>query len=308
VAIAFFGGKPAARRNQVAGHGATRRSKATCYLERAPTAIPDPCGGCPSGSSANDTSDYTSMPTLDDTLLEAFMNHFYGYGRYQAAYWLVGMEEGGGRSLEAVARRLAAWDKRGRQELEDVADYHRELGLSALFRERPTIQPTWGKLIRILLAANGQVPTPNQIRAYQRDSLGRSAGDTCLLELLPLPSPSTDHWLYGRHSQLPYLANRAGYQAALLNKRLAHLQQRLNEYRPSVVLFYSFRYRPYWQQLAGVHFDPAERECSMAGAGRGSPLFVLTQHPATPGLGNDYFHRVGQAIAAKLAEARPPVS
>lgn len=62
-----------------------------------------------------------------DEILEAFISGFYGYGNYGARLWFIGMEEGGGGSREQIARRLDAWDKRGRNELEDVVDYHRVL-------------------------------------------------------------------------------------------------------------------------------------------------------------------------------------
>lgn len=35
------------------------------------------------------------------------MHHFYGYGNYQADYWFVGMEEGGGDTFDKVSKRLA---------------------------------------------------------------------------------------------------------------------------------------------------------------------------------------------------------
>jgi hypothetical protein len=41
---------------------------------------------------------------LNDQLLEAFMRGFYGFGNYQAQYWFVGMEEGGGNTLDAISR------------------------------------------------------------------------------------------------------------------------------------------------------------------------------------------------------------
>jgi len=232
---------------------------------------------------------------FDDALLQDFMDRFYGYGNYQGSYWLVGMEEGGGNSFEDIERRLETWRKRGRREIEALAEYHVEMGITALFRKRPKIQATWGKLIRVILAAQGQLPTTNQVRAYQRDRLGRLAGDTCLLELLPLPSPSTGHWLYADHSQLPYLASRTKYQEALLSKRISHLQQRIRQHRPKIILCYSYGYQAYWREIAGIDFSPAVDGQFYVAHG-GSTLFIITKHPATPGLSNSYFHQLGNAI------------
>ncbi len=40
------------------------------------------------------------MSGLDDALLEAYMDGFYGYGNLAGPYWFIGMEEGGGDSLD----------------------------------------------------------------------------------------------------------------------------------------------------------------------------------------------------------------
>ncbi|MEA3335851.1 MAG: hypothetical protein U9R25_08055 [Chloroflexota bacterium] len=128
---------------------------------------------------------------FDDQLLDEFAHQFYGYGNYSGQYWFVGMEEGGGNSFEKVNRRLNTWAHRGKRELEDVAGYHQAIGITDLFSEKPKIQRTWGKLIRIVLSSQGITPTTERVRAYQRAVLGRPNGETCLVELFSLPSPLT---------------------------------------------------------------------------------------------------------------------
>lgn len=232
---------------------------------------------------------------FDDQLLDAFAQSFYGYGNYSGHLWFIGMEEGGGSSFTEVAKRLNAWDNRGRRELEDVSEYHNAIGITYLFNDRPTLQSTWNKLIRILLSSDGQTPTTEQVREYQRASLGRLDGDTCLLELLPLPSPSTGSWLYAQHSRLSYLADRGTYKQACLALRIAHLQRRIMEYEPRAVVFYSISYREHWKAIAGVNLV---RESDGVYTGRNrSTLFVMTRHPAAKGVTNDYFHQVGRLIA-----------
>lgn len=239
-------------------------------------------------------------PTFDDALLERFIHQFYGYGNYQSDFWLVGMEEGGGNSSEAVARRLTTWDKQGRNELEDVAVYHQALGITKLFRDQPVIQRTWGKLIRVLLNATGHHPTREQIRLFQRDQLGRRNSNHCLLELLPLPSPSTSHWLYAQYSQLPYLVNRASYRAYCLDIRIHHLQQRLLKHSPQVVVFYSFNYLAHWQKIAGLEFE-AVAAANFCVAQTAATLFIVMKHPAARRLSNIYFDAVGQYIARQMS-------
>nr|MDQ3005688.1 hypothetical protein [Chloroflexota bacterium] len=190
---------------------------------------------------------------FDDQLLDEFAHSFYGYGNYNGQYWFIGMEEGGGSSFAEIAKRLSVWADRGRLELEDVAEYHNQIGLSHLFQEKPVIQRTWGKLIRILLSIDGIAPITEQVREYQRSSLGRLNGTMCLTELLPLPSPDIGRWIYAQCSQLPYLADRERYKHAFLMPRIKHLKQRISEHKPKAVIFYGFSYREYWQEIAGVN-------------------------------------------------------
>ncbi|MEI2612078.1 MAG: hypothetical protein V9G20_25870 [Candidatus Promineifilaceae bacterium] len=237
--------------------------------------------------------------TFDDTLLETFIHQFYGYGNYQSDFWLIGMEEGGGNSYEAVVRRLTAWDKRGRNELEDAAAYHQAIGVTKLFHDRPVIQRTWGKLIRVLLNATGHHPTRESIRLFQRDQFGRRNSNHCLLELLPLPSPSTNHWLYVQYSQLPYLADRASYQMHCLEQRIYHLQNRLLGHSPKVVVFYSFNYLAHWQKITGLEFESVAA-ADFYVAQTAATLFIVMKHPAAKGPGNAYFDAVGQYIARQM--------
>jgi hypothetical protein len=68
--------------------------------------------------------------TLDDTLLEAFMTGFYGYGTWAAKYWFVGLEEGGGQTCDEIARRIETWKKRKRPEIDDIREFHHEACLT----------------------------------------------------------------------------------------------------------------------------------------------------------------------------------
>jgi len=141
---------------------------------------------------------------LDDLLIETFINTFYGYGNYQGDYWFIGMEESGG-GLEDISNRISTWSKRGQRELEDVAEYHDAIGVTNLFSEGARLQPTWNKLIRIILSSTRSDFNIEDVRNYQIKELGRSNRNTCLLELFPLPSPSASEWRYNQYSLLPYL-------------------------------------------------------------------------------------------------------
>jgi len=238
---------------------------------------------------------------FNDQLLQEFTQNFYGYGNYNGKYWFIGMEEGGGKKFQELENRLTAWDKRGKRELEDVAEYHAEIEMTHFFNERPKLQTTWSKLIRILLSIEGQRATTNQVRDYQRSSLARSNANHCLLELLPLPSPRTGDWLYTRYSRLAYLATRESYKQSCLAPRVAHLKRRIKKYEPKVIIFYSFSYRQHWQEIASVDFSLNESDGVYIGYNEPS-VFIVTKHPCARGVTNEYFHRVGEIALAKIAE------
>jgi hypothetical protein len=130
------------------------------------------------------------MKEHEDTLLQEFINGFYGYGNYHAPYWFIGMEEGGGGSFEEIRSRLNTWASRGRRELEDLADYHCAIGITRYWDKPVRLQLTWNRLIQILISIKGLETFARDRRHYQRDHLARENSETCLLELMPLPSPS----------------------------------------------------------------------------------------------------------------------
>ena len=190
---------------------------------------------------------------LDDQLLHDFIRKFRGYGSYKSPWWFIGMEEGGGIDEAEISRRLSAWAKRGRLELEDIAEYHREFGVTKFWRDNPPTQPTWRQLLRLMLTAKLNQKEPidlRQIRQYQRDSLGRHGNETCLLELLPLPSPKADAWRYSTWSNISQLSSRESYREWLLPNRVEFIRHQIEKHRPSVVVFYGKRYFKHWREIA----------------------------------------------------------
>ncbi len=244
---------------------------------------------------------------FDDSLLETFAETFYGYGNYNGHYWLIGMEEGGGDLFDNVEKRLSACNKRGRQELEDVAEFHRAIDLGELFDEKPTRQPTWDKLTRILLSAEGLLSTESQdeqrkqIREYRQTSLGKiSGGENCLIELFPLPSPSIKHWMYEHHSELMQLKSRERYIEHYKSRRVKHIRARIDQYRPRVVVFYGTTYLHFWEEIVTNTTCPFDKTSKPYIAQQNGTLFIVIDHPASR-WANKYFDNIGQRISSDLA-------
>lgn len=234
---------------------------------------------------------------LDDTLVTSFMSGFYGYGSYSADYWFVGMEEGGADSAEEIVDHLEHWDRRGRNELEDLRDFQVTKGNVDYFTATPKLQSTWAGLVRIVLGTERAEASASEVKVYQANSLGRQQGNTCLLELLPLPSPTTGHWLYADLSSLSFLADRATYREHVVEQRVEHIRGLITSHRPRAVIFYGVTYVRWWQQIAGVEFHKGSVDEKAVYTAEGADTsFVIMMHPASY-VRNRYFQEIGELLA-----------
>ncbi|MEH2372129.1 hypothetical protein [Nostoc sp.] len=236
---------------------------------------------------------------FNDELLEKRVDTFYGYGNYQGNYWFVGMEEAGG-DFNDINNRINIWSNRGKQEIEDIAEYH-----IAMETWDAKIQPTWKGLIRIILSAKGRENIDREdVRKYQIDELGRKDKETCLLELLPLPSPSLKHWIFAQQSRLRFLSNRDTYEKYCLEKRINHISQRIKEHQPKAVVFYGIGYKDFWrritEKITDVEFSQTS-EGLLICRNNSKTVFIIAKHPVAFGLKNEYFHNIGRLTTANLA-------
>lgn len=243
---------------------------------------------------------------LDDSVLETFMSTFYGYGDFGSwvapSIWFVGIEESGGTSLAEVRRRLDLWMARGGESLEDLREFHLALGQNPYFEAPLNLQPTWGKLIRLFYALS-RPDTPatlDEVKRYQSETFGRRGGETCLLELFPLPSPSLRTWLYPKFTKLEYLESRSIYAETIGAVRAAHLSRQIRTFRPRVVIFYGLAAAQWWANIAMKTFQPDPDLESLWTARSEHTLYAITRHPVSRGATNDYFHQAGARLSKHL--------
>lgn len=233
---------------------------------------------------------------LNSELLQHFMTTFYGSGNYDGDYWFVGMEEGGGKDLGEVTERFNAWNDLGATELVDIYDFHLKIGFLKFFTGKAVIQPTWEQQARIVLASKGRPSGREDVRTYQRDFIGRKSGETCLLELFPLPSPGVNHWNYGLWSELSFLKDRDIYRDYCAPWRIEHIRLRIQEYKPKFVVFMGMDYKKYWYSIAGLNLSFDDKGGFKAGSSEGT-TYVMTWHPTASGIKNEYFEKIGEYIS-----------
>jgi hypothetical protein len=238
---------------------------------------------------------------LDDTVLQQYMTGFCGYGDHKAESWLFGMEEGSDGTVDEIARGLNTWRGQGKPELADVVTFSTAIGGVAgqWFRPNPCIQPTWGRLIRILFALRGVSPTREQIRQFQAAELGRNGGANAIIELFPLPVLSTGHWPYASWSSVPYLRDRRSYYEGVGPIRVRRLATRIQEHRPKLVLCYGMQHRAWWEQVAGDRFTPSSVH-GLEFTTAGPTLIALIPHPTFHGISDTWLESAGAAIRAAL--------
>lgn len=240
---------------------------------------------------------------FDDHMLEEFVLGFYGHGNLQGNYWFIGMEHGGGDSFENIKQHIDKWVDQDKEPVTDLPDYCNGIGEAYYFRKPVKNQPTWNKLIRLLLSLKGEEDISlMNVKAYQMSHWGRHDDETAALELLPLANPSLNHpWLYGVHSDLLYLASREVYRSHVMPIRVKHIQKMLAEHRPRLVHFYGDSYDEWWRQIAGVHFEQDAVEGRAFAYGQ-SPdtLFLITHHPVSRGVTIKYFEQIGRFLQQLL--------
>jgi hypothetical protein len=239
---------------------------------------------------------------LKQDTLRAFMNTFMGYGDFNADTWFIGMEEGGGNSVEDVRTRIGTWAKRGGRILEDCAEYHHAIGAGHLFTSPVrAAQSTWDWLMRAQLMSEGKANDAAASKVMQAEHWLRSGSNTCCIELLPLPSPNTNIWHYDQFSDDPTLRNRARYKASMLPTRISAIRNAIHEYKPRNVVFYSKQYLAHWQQIAGMDFVEID---GLQIARSGDTSLICTMHPTAQikGFGKKiaYWEKVG----ARLMDAQ----
>lgn len=244
------------------------------------------------------------MEILDDKTTEAFIDRFFGYGNWTAPVWFIGMEEGGGGTIQEVRRRIETWKTRGSRDLEDLVEYHFAIGLTKHVGPRATLQPTWSKLVSVLLGMNGGPATSEHVREFQATKLGRRDGSTCLVELFPLPSPSLDAWIYASATTIPYLAARETYCTHVVRHRIAAIRERLTQHQPAAIVFLGLSYVHFWSQIAGTSLLPRPGD-ALALARTKHTTFIAAKHPVARGVTNAYFRSVGERIveAVRTQEA-----
>ena len=254
--------------------------------------------------------------------LTTYMNNFFGYGNLHGKVWFVGMEEGGGHSQNEIEARLNIWEsvKKDNVEVVDLKEFHLRLlhelasdkqsqedvrNWKKWFGLEKTIasQSTWRGLIRLFLGLTSdtrrEIPL-DSIKDFQVEHFGQTDSDTCLLELLPLPSPHVADWFYPQWvdlQTLDYLSSRQKYKEKLQNIRIERIKKLIEEYKPEYVIFYSRTYKDIWHNIIGSR-TPMKEDDKFSFCTKAQTTFVIMPHPISR-LENSKYTKIANKLKSK---------
>jgi hypothetical protein len=185
-----------------------------------------------------------------------WLDHFYGYGSWDAKIWFVSYEEGGGDLPEEVAEKLSYFIEKHPSvttpTLCDIRELYKRVTFHAdgpradlfttlhgyRFGDNAILHGLWKNLIAFVHGyRNKKLP---DLLAYQKNNFAQPSSHEALINFYPLPSPHNHAWYYSwlDMPQFPFLKSRAQYEAHVYEQRMKTLLENIQRYKPSVVLMY----------------------------------------------------------------------
>lgn len=192
---------------------------------------------------------------IEEKKLKHWIDNFYGYGSWQARFWFVAHEEGGGDTPEEVADKLTyfqAEHPKPYPTLCDIRNLYKQTTLSITgpradlfsnlydyrFDQNAVQHGEWKNIIAFVFGYQNK-PLPDLL-SYQKKSLASSTEKKeALLRLYPLPAHN-HAWYYGWLDlpQINFLKNRTRYQEHVYKSRIHTILTNLDLNKPEVVVMY----------------------------------------------------------------------
>jgi hypothetical protein len=178
---------------------------------------------------------------------------WFGYGRWDAPFWFIGMEPGG----DDEHASYEAWFALGAGELIDCRAHHlwnreahdiEDPKWTRWHDDSPgrRTQPTWRRLIQLLFGfenkGDAEASDLDAVYDYQKHCLGRTDpahGETAIVELGALHAPA--------------LATRVD-RISHRDERIEILAQSLLRYRPAFVVCYGYKFEQQFERVVGGAF------------------------------------------------------
>ena len=193
------------------------------------------------------------------------INNFWGYGSLDALVWFVGMDErfDPSENQEMLEKQFRYAEDNMKDGMLDASrskvNEWKHLANMGPFLPEAELQTTWKYPIALYLYLRSDVALTIDdrkyvIKEYQKNILAdANKKETATLEFSPLPCPSTkiEDWPYSDYG-MTELSSREEYERNYLQKRACGLKELIRIHKPKLVIFYSIKYLPYWEEIIGV--------------------------------------------------------
>lgn len=186
-----------------------------------------------------------------------WVEHFYGYGSWEAPVWFVAFEESGGDLPEEVAARFnyfaSVHPSVSEPTLCDMREMYAQVPLHLngtkahqyktrydyRFRDDAILNVIWKNLIVFSHAYNG-LAMPDLLSYQKQVFTSPSLRHETLIKLYPLPAPHNHGWYYS-WLDMPgsaFLKSRPAYQEHVFEQRFRNILEKVRLHRPQLVLMY----------------------------------------------------------------------
>jgi hypothetical protein len=194
---------------------------------------------------------------IEEKSLQHWINHFYGYGSWDARIWFVSHEDGGGDLPEEVAEKLDYFSRAhpgaAGPTLCDIRLLYSNTAVRITgprgatcknlfdyrFGSHGLLNGVWKNLISFAHAFRNE-PMPEPL-AYQKNSFALLK--EAMIKLYPLPAPHNHAWYYSWLDlpQHDYLKSRELYEAHVYQHRMQDILSGIGRHKPEVVLMYGMK-------------------------------------------------------------------
>jgi hypothetical protein len=193
---------------------------------------------------------------IEEKTLTHWVDHFYGYGSWQAKCWFIGYEESGGDFPEEVAEKLTYFysaHATNQATLCDIRELYRQVtarieGTKAdlfttlydyRFGNQAVQHNVWKNLISFEHGYRGKnLP---DLLSYQKNLFVLPAtGSEAWIKLYPLPSTHNHAWYYSWLDlpQIDFLRTRTAYEQRIYPNRINTILSNIKTYKPIIVVMY----------------------------------------------------------------------
>lgn len=192
---------------------------------------------------------------IQEKALRHWIDNFYGYGSWNARFWFVGYEEGGGELPEEVADKLNYFQRVHGQtdgSLCDLREMYKHVPVrwdgpkansfanlyEYRFDKNAVLHGTWKNLIAFVHGHRDE--SLPDLLVYQKQIFTTPSSPEALIPLYPLPSSHNHAWYYS-WLDLPkfgFLKSRIQYEEYVYDRRINHILSNIRLYKPEVVLMY----------------------------------------------------------------------